>query len=93
MTMLSGKIGVNIFSLCSICLSVSASLCRICLSTLLALPFPFFPRLQPTYGALIGVFLVFCVLNNTGILAQELVTHEGPVEQLLKGDINPFGTY
>eukprot|EP00752_Nemacystus_decipiens_P007188 g6437.t1 len=32
-------------------------------------------------------------LGITGILAQELVTHEGPVEQLLKGHINPFGTY
>ena len=28
-----------------------------------------------------------------GILSQELVTHEGPVEQLLRGDINPFRRY
>ncbi|CAB1117385.1 LHCP [Ectocarpus sp. CCAP 1310/34] len=32
-------------------------------------------------------------LGITGMLAQELVTHEGPVEQLLKGDINPFHEY
>ncbi|CAM9222155.1 unnamed protein product, partial [Sphacelaria rigidula] len=32
-------------------------------------------------------------LAITGILAQELVTHEGPVEQLLNGHINPFGHY
>ncbi|CAM9735014.1 unnamed protein product, partial [Ectocarpus sp. 12 AP-2014] len=32
-------------------------------------------------------------LGITGMLAQELVTHEGPVEQLLKGDINPFQKY
>ncbi|CAN0233502.1 unnamed protein product [Ascophyllum nodosum] len=32
-------------------------------------------------------------LAITGILSQELVTHEGPVEQLLRGDINPFRRY
>lgn len=50
--------------------------------------------LATDFDALLGDFFFFLgVLNNTGILAQELVTHEGPVEQLLKGDINPFGTY
>ncbi|CAM9185904.1 unnamed protein product [Discosporangium mesarthrocarpum] len=30
------------------------------------------------------------MLSITGMLAQEMVTHEGPVEQLLNGHINPF---
>lgn len=50
--------------------------------------------LHPTPPCLWTVRLrLRCARVRAGMLAQEMVTHEGPVEQLLKGDVNPFGQF
>lgn len=65
----------------------------VCFAMFLQTPF------TPIYPALLVLWTVrfrlrlFCARLRAGMLAQEMVTHEGPVEQLLKGDVNPFGQF